>query len=113
MALTRTSDSATIGTTEYSLVSDSTSLATDTNAGLYSFSIGFENMVAGDQYEVRLYEKAWASGTKRLVCTPWVKTGISEDLHLPAIVLGHGWDITVKRTAGSDRTIGWTINKVT
>lgn len=108
MAETVTTDSASISTTEYSLVNDSTSLATSTDDGFYSFKIGLENMVAGDQYEVKLYEKAASGATKRVFAL-YTLTGVSQDLAIPSIWLGNGWDITVKRLAGSDRTIYWTI----
>jgi hypothetical protein len=31
---------------------------------------------------------------------------------IPSVILGEGWDVTVTRLAGSDRTIYWSIRKV-
>lgn len=111
MPITWTTDSASISTTEYSIVADSTSLATDTNQGIYHIKVGLENMVAGDQYELKLYEKAASGATKRVQET-WTFTGVSKDFNMPATPLGNGWDFTIDRIAGADRTIYWTIVKV-
>jgi multidrug efflux pump subunit AcrB len=78
MPITWTTDSASISTTEYSIVADSTSLATDTNQGIYHIKVGLENMVAGDQYSLKLYEKAASGATKR-VQEEWTFTGVSKD----------------------------------
>lgn len=114
MALTFTNDSATISTTEYSLPADTitgvpTSQTTD---GVFQFFIDFGAMVAGDQYEIKLYEKCDAAGTQRLVET-WILTGAQGKpmFVMPSMILGEGWELTVKRLAGSDRSIAWSIRK--
>jgi hypothetical protein len=112
MALTFTNDSASISTTEYSLPNDSTTLTPQTTDGVYQFFIDFANMVAGDQYVVQLKEKYDSTGTQRLI-EEWIFTGAqSKPMFVsPSLILGEGWDITVKRLAGSDRTIAWSIRK--
>lgn len=115
MAITFTNDSASISTSEYSLPADTTTgvPTSQTTDGIYQFFIDFGAMVAGDQYEVKLYEKYDAGGTQRHVET-WILTGAQSKplFTLPSMILGEGWDVTVKRLAGSDRTIGWSIRKV-
>lgn len=114
MALTFTNDSATISTTEYSLPADTTTgvPTSQTTDGVFQFFIDFANMIAGDQYEVKLYEKTDSGGTQRLVET-WVFTGAQGKpmFVMPSLILGEGWDVTVKRLAGSDRTVAWSIRK--
>lgn len=110
MATTITVDSASISTTEYFINADSTSAETNTDNMSVSFHLGLENMVAGDQYQIIFYEKAGAS-TKRAMFTA-IATGVSEDFVSPSIRVANGWDIGVKRLAGSDRTIYWTIYEV-
>jgi hypothetical protein len=70
-------------------------------------------MAAGDQYRVRLYEKADSGGTQRLV-EEWILTGAQSKpmLVIPSVVLGEGWDVTVLRLAGSDRSIRWSIRRI-
>jgi hypothetical protein len=114
MALTFTNDSASISTSEYSLPADTTTSVptSQTGDGVYQFFIDFANMVAGDQYRVRIYEKYDAGGTQRLA-EEWILTGAqSKPLFVtPSLILGEGWDCTVLRLAGSDRTIAWSIRK--
>ena len=113
MTITITNDSATIGTTEYSLPADTTTgvPTSQTDDCIFSAVIGFQNMVAGDQYEIKLYE---SDGTSQVLVGTWVLTGAqSTKFIFPAVILGVGWDLTVKRLAGSDRTISWSLRKVT
>ena len=116
MAITYTNDSASISTSEYSLPADTTTSVptSQTTDGVFQFVVDFGNMAAGDQYRMRLYEKADSGGTQRLA-EEWVLSGAqSKPLFIsPSFVLGEGWDFTVLRQAGSDRSIAWSIRKVT
>ena len=114
MALTFTNDSATISTTEYSLPNDGTTLTPQTSDGIYQFFIDLGNMADGDQYEIKLYEKCDSGGVQRLVET-WVRTNAQTKkmFVIPSFILGEGWDLTVKRLAGTDRSIAWSIRKAT
>jgi hypothetical protein len=116
MAITYTADYATISTAEYSLPADTTSgvPTSQTTTGVFQFYVDLGNMVAGDQYRIRLYEKYVAAGTQRLV-EEWLYTGAqSKPMFIsPTFVLGAGWDFTVLRTAGADRSILWSIRKIT
>lgn len=103
----------TISTTEYSLTNDSTSVASQTTDAVISIWIDFVNMAAGDEYEVALREQVYSGGTQRRIvlgnligaqAEPFVKSGVQ---------VGHGWDVTVTKIAGTDRSISWTIRGVT
>lgn len=115
MALTLTNDFATISTSEYSLPADTTSgvPTSQTDDGVYQLWIDFGAMVAGDQYRVRLYEKTDSGGTQRLV-EEWIFTGAQSKpmFVMPSFALGEGWDVTVLRLAGSDRSIRWSIRRI-
>lgn len=115
MPITYASSSATISTTEYSLVADTTSgvPTAATAEGVYQFVVDFADMVAGDQYVLKLYEKAASSFTQRVV-EEWIFTGAqSKPLFFsPSFVLGKGWDFTAIRLAGADKEIYWSIRKV-
>lgn len=102
-----------ISTTEYSLTNDSTTIAAQTDDGLYQAFIEFNNMQAGDVYVVRIREKVYGAATQRVVQS-WTLAGVqAEPVWVsPHLQLMHGWDITVQRTAGADRSIAWSIRKV-
>lgn len=115
MAITFTNDFATISTAEYSLPGDTTSAVptSQTTDGVYQVWIDFGAMVAGDQYRVRLYEKTDSGGTQRLV-EEWILTGAQSKpmFVIPSMILGEGWDVTVLRLAGSDRSIRWSLRSI-
>ena len=54
-------NSASISTTEYSLPNNSTSLTPVTNAGPIQIWLNLSAMIAGDQYELKLYGKTLVS----------------------------------------------------
>jgi len=106
-------NSASISTTEYSLPNVSTGLTPITVDGIYQAFIDLGAMVAGDQYVIQLKEKVTSAGTQRLV-EEWIVTGAQSKpcFVIPSMILLHGWDITMKRLLGADRTIGWSIRSV-
>lgn len=107
-----TDTGTTISTTEYSLPADSTSLATITTDGVYEALIDFTAMALGDEYFVQLKEKVYSAGSQK-VARSWTLAGPqSELLHLHLGILLHGWDLTVKKIAGTDRSISWSIRQV-
>ncbi len=105
-------DSASIGTTEYSLPNDSTTLTPITVDGVYQAMIDFSAMTTADQYQVKVYEKVLSAGSQITLYNA-VLTGIQpQGFVIPSLILLHGWDITVKKLAGTDQTIGWSIRQV-
>lgn len=112
MPITLTTDSATISTTEYGLASDSTSITYQTTDCIMQCMIDFVNMVAGDSYEVKVYEKI--DGTNARVVWYIVLEGAQpRPVVTPSLGVGNGWEVTVKRLAGSDRSVLWTLFQVT
>jgi len=113
MGILYSNASRTIGTTEWSLPADSAGPTAQTTDGVYQVWIDFANLAAGDQYRVRLYEKYDSSGTQRLV-EGWTVTGAQSKplMAMPSMILGEGWDVTVTKLAGTDRTIYWSIRRV-
>jgi hypothetical protein len=115
MGLATVDDSASIGTTEYFLASDSTTKTDQTDDCLLQTWIDFGAMAEGDQYRVRIYEKVNGSGaTQRQVIPEVILTGAQAGpLVLPTLFVAHGWEVSVTKLAGTDRTIGWSLRKVT
>ena len=114
MSLTFVEDSATISTTEYSLPADSTTLAAQTDDCMLQVWLDLANLAAGDQFELKIYEKITSAGSQRLVTTR-VFTGVQSEpgWALPALIVGNGWDVTLKKLAGTDRSIAWSLRKAT
>lgn len=113
MAFTFVNDSATIGTTEYWLASDSTTKTDQTDDCMMQAWIDFGAMAAGDVFEWRLVEKVNA-GTQRTVIGPNRIVGVQESpVVITGLILGDGWEIGVKKITGTDRSISWSLRKVT
>lgn len=106
-------NSASIGTTEYSLTNNATGVVAKTDDGVFQCYLDLNALVAGDQYELKIYEKVQSAGTQR-VCDVMVFTGLQSkpNFILPSMIFMHGWDITMKKLTGTDRTIGWSIRQV-
>jgi hypothetical protein len=113
MGLTLVNDAATIGTSEYWLASDSTSKTDQTDDCMLQAWIDFGAMAAGDVFEYRVVEKINA-GTQRNIIGPLRLVGVqSSPVVLPALIVGDGWEIGVKKISGTDRSIAWSLRKVT
>jgi hypothetical protein len=101
-----------ITTTEHSMTADTAGPDADTTTGFYQAFIDLNAVAAGDEFEFKTYEKVRTGDTQQLVYvarfagaqpTPvWVS---------PSLILGVGWDMTLKKIAGTDRTINWRISR--
>lgn len=101
----------TVGATELSIVSGTTTLQNNTTAGVYQLVIDAANMAKGDQFIVKLYEKCKAAGTKR-VFSAWSLLGVQSQLFItPSFMLLNGWDMTITKLAGTDRAFDASIRK--
>lgn len=112
MAVTQViSGTEAIGTTEWSLATDTSYDTADaqTTAGLYQLVLDLSDMIAGDQLQIRLYEKCRSGDTQRVV-EQWILTGAqSQPIWIsPAVMLIHGWDWTLDALAGTI-TVLWSI----
>ena len=112
-----TGSAVTVGTTEMSMATTGGTTTgvpqSKTDAGLFQFVIdGVANMAKGDQIQITIYEKARASGTQRIVFRAILYNAQSELFVTPPIALGIGWDGTLKKLAGTDRAVDWSIRRV-
>lgn len=103
---------ASISTTEYSLVNNSTTLASDTTAGVYQIFIDMSNMVSGDEYNIEIREKVISGGTQRSIYSAQLEGAQSQPFVTPSLILMHGWDVTVNQITGTARSISWSIRTV-
>ena len=103
---------ATISTTEYSLVTNSTTLTTNTTRGVYQIYIDFSTMASGDEYLIQVKEKVISAGTQRSIYTATVEGAQSSPFVTPTLVFLHGWDVTLDLITGTAKSISWSIRRV-
>lgn len=106
-------DGVTVGATELSIVSGTTSLQTVTDDGVYQLWIDAYAMAKGDEFKIRLYEKVEATGGTKKVFASWSLLGAQTEVFVtPTFILLHGWDMTIQKIAGTDRAFDASIRKV-
>lgn len=104
-------DSATIGTTEYDLAADSTSLGAQTDTVELEALIRIAAMVAGDQYHIQLSDKT--NGTLQLLWESWPTGTPTGAIVVPRLIVGEGWRLTATKVTGTDRVVHWSLRKLT
>jgi hypothetical protein len=105
--------SATIGVTEYSLVTPGTTLASDTTDGVFQVFIDFSTLASGDEYQIAVKEKTTSGGSQGVIFRATVAGVQGSPIWVsPSLILMHGWDVTVDKIAGTDRSISWSIRQV-
>ena len=115
MAITEAfSGTETVSTTEWSMTTDTSGPDAETSDGVFQAFIDLNAMAAAaDEFEWKLYEKVLSSSTQRLVASAVFKGVQSTPVWVsPSLILLHGWDMTLKKLAGTDRSIDWSIRKV-
>jgi hypothetical protein len=105
-------NSATISTTEYSLPNNSTTLTPKTTAGVYQAFIDLANLAAGDIFDLKIYEKVTSGGTQRVIYRTTFANVQPGPFVSPTLILMNGFDITLIKTAGTDRSISWSVRQV-
>lgn len=111
MALTQThSGTATIGNAEHDLPSNSTTRSALSTPGVYQLFLDLASLTATERYCLRIYERALAAGTQRIVEEVVITGAQSEPIYTsPALALMHGWTFTLQKLQGTDRSIVWSI----
>jgi hypothetical protein len=105
----------TVSTTELSLVSGTSTLQTVTTDGIFQCLLDLNALALGDSFDFRIYEKVAGGSTKRIAFIATFANAQGADNAVwisPSLVLLHGWDMTLIRTAGADRSIGYSIRSV-
>lgn len=103
--------SEAISTTEHSMTTDTAGPDTETSDGVFQVFLDLSDMIAGDELQIRLYEKVQSGGTQRLV-EQWSLVGAQGRpiWASPAFMLMHGWDWTLDAISGTI-TVDWSIRK--
>jgi hypothetical protein len=105
-------NAVTVGTTELSIVSGTTTLQTITAAGVYQLFIDASNMAKSDEFHVKVYETVRAGGTKRVVLSSTLMGAQAEIFCTPSLILMNGWDMTIDKIAGTDRAFTASVRKI-
>lgn len=101
-----------ISTTEWSLTTDTSGPDTDTTDGVFQVFLDVSDMVAGDQLQVRIYEKVTSGGSQLLVYEAILTGQQAAPVWVsPSLILMHGWDVTCDALAGTI-TVNWSIRQV-
>ena len=105
--------SATIGTTERFLASDSTTKTDQTADGVYQLFLDLNAVAAGDIFQVKVYERISSGGTTRVLYIDNVSGPLDSPMYAsPSLILVHGWEFSLAKISGTDRSIAWSIRKV-
>lgn len=108
-----TGSAVTISTTEISMINGTSTIATNSTAGIYQAFVDLNAVAAGDVFEFRAYEKTITGGTQRLVYYARFANAQASPIFVsPTLVLGIGWDMTLIKSSGTDRALTWRISKV-
>ena len=111
MAFTEITGTEAISTTEWSLATDTSYDTGDaqTTEGFLSAVLDLSDMIAGDQLQIRIYEKATSSSTQRVVYEAILTGAQSFPIwYSPALPVMHGWDVTCDALVGTI-TVDWSL----
>lgn len=115
MAITELiSGTEAVSTTEHSLATDTSYDTGDaqTTDGVFQVFLDVSDMVAGDQLQIRGYEKCRSGDTQRIFFEAILAGAQSSPIWVsPSFVLMHGWDFTCDALAGTI-TVLWSIRQV-
>lgn len=113
MAITELySGTEAVSTTEWSCTTDTAGPDADTTDGVFQVFLDVSDMIAGDQLQIRVYEKVRSADTQRIVYEAILTGAQSQPIWVsPSLILMHGWDVTLDALAGTI-TVNWSIRQV-
>ena len=103
------------GTTELSIPRNATYdvAQSQTDDGVYQLWIDAGNMAKADEYKVCMYEKVEGTGGTSKCFFQASLLGVQSQVFVtPTFVLINGWDMTLKKIAGTDRAFDASIRKI-
>lgn len=106
-------DGVTVGASELSILSGTTSLQNNTTAGIYQLWVDPQTMAKGDIFDITIYEKVLSGGTKRSVMRQRLQGAQGQPLVFPPVPLLNGWDMTIQKISGTDRAFDASVRAVT
>lgn len=95
----------TVSTTELSLTAAVAGPRSETAVGVFECEIDLSAMAAGDKFQFKGYEKTASGGTQRAFLDVTFSGKQSQNALSRARIMLHGWDYTIKKIAGTDRSV--------
>lgn len=103
----------TVTITEWSGTTDTAGPDADTADGVFQAFVDVSALAAGDSFRFRFYEKTRVGDTQRVAYETTLSGVQTVPIWVsPALILMHGWDFTLAKTAGTDRVLLWSIRQV-
>jgi hypothetical protein len=100
-----------VSTTEWSLATDTSYDTGDaqTTDGYLTAVLDLSDMIAGDQLQIRIYEKVRSADTQRIVYEAILTGAQSQPIWVsPTLPVMYGWDVTCDALAGTI-TVNWSL----
>jgi hypothetical protein len=102
-----------VSTTEHSMTTDTAGPDVDTTDGVFQVWLDVSDMIAGDQLQIRIYEKVRSGDTQRVVYEAVLTGAQAQPIWVsPSLIMLHGWDATLDALAGTI-TVNWSIRQLT
>ena len=103
----------TVSTTEWSMTTGTSGPDETTDDGVFQAFVDLNALAVGDVFEFKVYEKVRTGDTQRVVYSAQFSNAQSEPVWVsPTLILGVGWDMTLIKISGTDRTINWRISEI-
>lgn len=103
----------TVGTTELSLVTGTSTLGASTTAASAEADIDLSALAAGDAVRVRVREKIVAGGSQVVLFDATYAGPLQEPgLKLPLGLMVNGWDVTIVKIGGVTCSVPYSIRAV-
>lgn len=107
------SGTKSVDSTEWSGTTDTSGPDADTTDGVFQVFLDLSDMIAGDQLQIRIYEKCRSGDTQRIVYESILTGAQAQPIFVtPSLILLHGWDVTFKTLAGTSITVLWSVRQV-
>lgn len=105
--------SATVSTTEFSLINGSTTSADLTSTGVWQAFIDFTNVDNATVYQIKYKDKFTTAGSQVTIWSPTFSNsqGGAPGVAFPALTMGNGMDITLTLVTGSATIVAWQLWK--
>lgn len=104
--------SISVSTTELGFINGTSTIATSTDAGIYQAFIEIASIAYGDIFDVYLNEKTRSGDTQ----IKWMVGRLTVDNAAgwpsASFILGNGWDFSMKKISGTDRTVRYSVRRV-
>lgn len=108
--VTSNDDAALISSTEYFLAADGVGASPQTADVYTQLVLDPLALSFGDEFVVRAYEKANA-GTMRQIYSDILRGERDTFWASPLLIMGEGWEFSVQKVSGTDRSIPWSIRR--